>query len=167
MRPIDAEKFDMVAFDYFDIRDHGFDNTFSDGVQWLAEQLDEAPTLDVVPAQTLRDIAEFVEDRMKGVCQACNNYEVCKASGKSTRGSHQNCWQSFMDRFDKDASVPSKTVFESIKQGLEEAVAYQNCPVCKNIERGDTLYSCSDWDGGIGFDYIRDIQYCPACGRKL
>ena len=41
------------------------------------------------------------------------------------------------------------------------------CEVCANLEKGDTLYSSSDWDGGIGFDYIYDIQFCPKCGRKL
>ena len=39
--------------------------------------------------------------------------------------------------------------------------------ICENLEAGDTLYASSDWDGGLGFDYIRDIQYCPVCGRKL
>lgn len=29
------------------------------------------------------------------------------------------------------------------------------------------IEAADDWDGGIGFDYIRDIQYCPVCGRKL
>lgn len=41
------------------------------------------------------------------------------------------------------------------------------CEFCLNHEQGDTLYEPSDWDGGIGFDYIRDIKYCPLCGRKL
>lgn len=41
------------------------------------------------------------------------------------------------------------------------------CYICENLEAGDTLYASSDWDGGLGFDYIRDIQYCPVCGRKL
>ena len=41
------------------------------------------------------------------------------------------------------------------------------CCICENLEAGDTLYASSDWDGGLGFDYIRDIQYCPVCGRKL
>ena len=41
------------------------------------------------------------------------------------------------------------------------------CKFCQNHEQGDTLYEPSDWDGGIGFDYIRDIKYCPLCGRKL
>lgn len=41
------------------------------------------------------------------------------------------------------------------------------CSFCRNHEAGDTLYESSDWDGGIGFDYIRGIKYCPLCGRKL
>ena len=41
------------------------------------------------------------------------------------------------------------------------------CEFCQNHEQGDTLYESSDWDGGIGFDYIRDIKYCPICGNKL
>lgn len=41
------------------------------------------------------------------------------------------------------------------------------CDACTNLLEGDTLYRMSDWDGGIGFDYIRNIQYCPVCGRKL
>lgn len=41
------------------------------------------------------------------------------------------------------------------------------CNVCTNLIEGDTLYCMSDWDGGIGFDYIRNIQFCPICGRKL
>ena len=41
------------------------------------------------------------------------------------------------------------------------------CEFCQNHEQGDTLYEPSDWDGGIGFDYIRDIKYCPLCGKKL
>lgn len=41
------------------------------------------------------------------------------------------------------------------------------CEFCLNHEQGDTLYEPSDWDGGIGFDYIRDIKYCPLCGRML
>lgn len=41
------------------------------------------------------------------------------------------------------------------------------CEFCKNHEEGDTLYDMSDWDGGIEFNYIRNIQYCPICGKKL
>ena len=44
-----------------------------------------------------------------------------------------------------------------------------DCYLCKDygLEEGTTLYRMSDWDGGIGFDYIFDIQFCPICGRKL
>jgi len=41
------------------------------------------------------------------------------------------------------------------------------CELCSNLEKGDTLYQSSDWDGGIGFDYIWDIRFCPKCGRSL
>lgn len=41
------------------------------------------------------------------------------------------------------------------------------CPFCANHFKGDTIYEDSDWDGGIGFDYIRDIKYCPLCGEEL
>lgn len=41
------------------------------------------------------------------------------------------------------------------------------CDLCSNLEKGDTLYQSSDWDGGIGFDYIKEIQFCPKCGRRL
>lgn len=41
------------------------------------------------------------------------------------------------------------------------------CEFCENHEDGDTLYDMSDWDGGIEFNYIRKIHYCPLCGKKL
>jgi len=43
----------------------------------------------------------------------------------------------------------------------------EGCNFCLNHEEGDTLYESSDWDGGIGFDFIRDIKFCPICGSKL
>ena len=43
------------------------------------------------------------------------------------------------------------------------------CEFCRyhGLEDGDTLYISADWDGGIVFDYVRDIHYCPKCGGKL
>ncbi len=41
------------------------------------------------------------------------------------------------------------------------------CSFCEYHEKGDTLYESSSWDGGIGFDYIRNIKYCPICGQRL
>ena len=49
MRPIDAEEFDFINIDYAEVKRDGYANTFDDGVQWLTEQIDAAPTLDVVP----------------------------------------------------------------------------------------------------------------------
>ena len=43
----------------------------------------------------------------------------------------------------------------------------KKCEFCINHEVGDTLFEESEWDGGIGFDYIRNIKYCPLCGKKL
>ena len=42
-----------------------------------------------------------------------------------------------------------------------------DCYFCRNHEQGDTLYELSDWDGGVGFDRISNIKYCPVCGREL
>ena len=35
------------------------------------------------------------------------------------------------------------------------------------LEKGDTLYKYSSWDGGIEFIHIHPIKYCPICGREL
>lgn len=41
--------------------------------------------------------------------------------------------------------------------------------VCREygLEKGDTLYISTSWDGGIGFDYINHIKFCPVCGKEL
>ena len=63
------------------------------------------------------------------------------------------CWQmGWLDRYD---TADRKTEPQT------------DCEFCQNHEQGDTLYEPSDWDGGIGFDYIRDIKYCPLCGSLL
>lgn len=56
-----------------------------------------------------------------------------------------------------------------IRETVEEYKAAQSepCDVCESLEEDDTLYSRSEWDGGIGYDYIRDIKFCPKCGRRL
>lgn len=41
------------------------------------------------------------------------------------------------------------------------------CKVCKSLESGNMLYQLSDWDNGIGFEYIHDIRFCPVCGKKI
>ena len=41
--------------------------------------------------------------------------------------------------------------------------------VCETegLERGDTLYVERSWDGGIEFNYIQPIKFCPVCGKRL
>lgn len=34
------------------------------------------------------------------------------------------------------------------------------------LEEGDTLFYESSWDGGIQYEYIYPIHYCPICGKK-
>ena len=44
----------------------------------------------------------------------------------------------------------------------------QGCELCRtDIEKGDTLYYSMSWDGGIEYNYIHNIKYCPKCGREL
>lgn len=80
--------------------------------------------------------------------------------------------------FDGDKWIRVSEVRESLKtmpsvQSERKApVSYKeqlslDCSFCRQHERGDTLYESSDWDGGIGFDYIRNIRFCPICGREL
>lgn len=59
---------------------------------------------------------------------------------------------------------------EMLVTALKEAepvYAKPFCDVCEELEDGDTLYKGISWDGGVGYDYIWDIHYCPKCGRKL
>ena len=41
------------------------------------------------------------------------------------------------------------------------------CKTCEGLVFGDELYQYTSWDGGHGYEEIRDIQYCPRCGRRL
>ena len=71
-------------------------------------------------------------------------------------------------------SLEAEPINGWVKQYLIEVIeslAYERpekpCDVCGGLEEGDTLYQYADWDGGIGFDYIRGIKFCPKCGRML
>lgn len=57
-------------------------------------------------------------------------------------------------------------MLDTKKQEIHEHCHPEPCDVCENLEEGDTLYSRSEWDGGIR-DYISDIKFCPKCGRRL
>lgn len=43
------------------------------------------------------------------------------------------------------------------------------CELCKRygIEKGDSLYQVGYPDTGIDFYEIRNIQFCPLCGKEL
>jgi len=43
----------------------------------------------------------------------------------------------------------------------------EHCYTCDDLEKNDSLYSCRYDDVGYCFDEIRNIQYCPKCGRRL
>lgn len=59
-------------------------------------------------------------------------------------------------------------ILDIFKSGTRPISQQKNyCSFCANHCKDDTLYESSSWDGGIGFDYIRDIKYCPICGRTL
>jgi len=55
------------------------------------------------------------------------------------------------------------------KDGESNAFATNSnyCEFCANHCKDDTLYERSSYDGGVGFDYIRDIKFCPICGKEL
>ena len=78
----------------------------------------------------------------------------------------------FEDSFIEDADVHCAELEREINR-LPAAQRWvrceEGCDLCRDdrLEKGDTLYQSSDWDGGIGFDYIGDIRFCPKCGREL
>ena len=42
------------------------------------------------------------------------------------------------------------------------------CEFCANHRKGDKLYQEDvSYDGALGFDYVRDIKFCPICGKEL
>lgn len=45
----------------------------------------------------------------------------------------------------------------------------EKCELCKKygIEKGDTLYQVGYPDTGIDFYAIRNIKFCPLCGKEL
>lgn len=49
----------------------------------------------------------------------------------------------------------------------KEFLGDNECKFCTDHDAGDCLYESSDWDGGIGFDYIEPIKFCPLCGKPL
>ena len=58
-----------------------------------------------------------------------------------------------------------KEMFDKSKE--RNIIVKRRCDFCQIHEPGDTLYDRTSWDGGIGYNYINNIQYCPICGKKL
>lgn len=80
----------------------------------------------------------------------------CEGNGSNTC-TRTKCYRAKWIR-----ELPPVATLEQISQETKSP-----CNLCAELEKGDTLYSHSTWDGGIGFDYIDNIQYCPKCGRAL
>lgn len=53
MRLVDVEPFDIIGFDA--TGDTAYDQGFEDGVQFVAEKIDAAPTIDAIPVEWLED----------------------------------------------------------------------------------------------------------------
>lgn len=58
-----------------------------------------------------------------------------------------------------------RTIYK--REAPADADKHKSCAFCINHCKNDTLYESSSWDGGIGFDYIRGIRFCPICGKEL
>lgn len=52
MRLVDVEPFDFISFQMTD--DTAYDQGFEDGVQYFANNLDAAPTIDAIPVEWLK-----------------------------------------------------------------------------------------------------------------
>ena len=83
-------------------------------------------------------------------------------------GKYNDHWDLYFCYYSGDCNDGDKwEPSAQLEQRYTEEEKKESCSACGSLENGDTLYSSCDWDGGIGFDYIRDIKYCPVCGRKL
>ena len=70
------------------------------------------------------------------------------------------------DEIEEIKALPSAQSDRMAPMSYEEQLSL-DCSFCREHECGDTLYESSSWDGGMGFNYIEDIQFCPICGREL
>lgn len=102
----------------------------------------------------LKKIADVLSEKMSYMNMCPNERDIILGylgvKRSNTNHCNTDCWNEKCESYH----------YETRKQK-------EPCDLCPNLEKGDTLYQSSDWDGGIGFDYIWDIQYCPKCGRRL
>jgi len=81
---------------------------------------------------------------MKNICDTCTKKAQCAWS--NAPGGITLC--------DEYTEIPPETC---------------SCPTGRyhDLEQGDTLYRYGSWDGGLEFNYIHNIKYCPLCGKLL
>lgn len=58
----------------------------------------------------------------------------------------------------------NKKTWHDKEEYLKQA---KECRYCRELDADDTLYMANNCERGIEFEFIRDIKYCPICGRKL
>lgn len=61
MRLVDAEQFDFISFQ--GTGEQRYDDGFEDGIQYLANKLDAAPTVAAIPVAWLNEQCEMADDR--------------------------------------------------------------------------------------------------------
>lgn len=64
MRLIDAEHFDVIAYSK-DV--DGYEDTFDDGVRWIAEQIDKADTVDAIRMKDWENLKQIIIDVQKNL----------------------------------------------------------------------------------------------------
>lgn len=77
-------------------------------------------------------------------------------------------WKEFLELYtNKSELIPCFRVEQLIEYYFPAKENKEPCYTCNDLEAHSDLYTYSSWDGGINFDEISDIQYCPRCGRRL
>lgn len=67
----------------------------------------------------------------------------------------------------KSELIPCFRVEQLIEHYFPAEKDKEPCYTCNDLEAHDDLYTYNSCDDGISFDGIRDIEYCPKCGRRL
>ena len=78
MRLIDIDEFEFIDYSWNEVLDR-FSDTFDDGVMWLAEKIDQAPTIDAVPVVH----GEWILDERHLINNAVWQYAKCSVCADS------------------------------------------------------------------------------------
>lgn len=91
-------------------------------------------------------------------CNTCplNNFWGCGSIATDISG------EGYEEEFKKAAKIIEKWKDENMKNNDLECVCQR-----EEWEEGETFYFSSSWDGGIEYNYINNVKFCPVCGRKL